>query len=98
MATPVGRGRRTSYRHDDVNFEADQLGRESAEPILLGVGPPAHEDDVSLLDVTKLLEGLAQREWGSTIRRLPATGQETDSPRFASLRRGSERRGEEAAR
>jgi hypothetical protein len=53
---------------------------------------------VSLLDVAKFLEGLAQRQRGGTIRRLPATGQETDSPCLASrLRPGGERRGEEAA-
>ena len=54
-----GLGRRPSDRDDRVNVESDQFGSETGKPIPLGLRPPTQVDNVLLLDVAELLEGLA---------------------------------------
>jgi hypothetical protein len=72
-------------RHDDVDLQIDELGGESWKLILLGVSPPPDVDDVLLLDVAELLQGLSQRSRWQTVRRSPAAGEERDPPRLARL-------------
>jgi hypothetical protein len=50
---------------DDINFERNQFGRESREPLNLPLGQPIFDDEVATPDVTEvtqsLEEGLVQR-------------------------------------
>jgi hypothetical protein len=86
-------------RHDDVDLQIDELGGESWKLILLSVSPPPDVDDVLLLDVAELLQGLSQRSRWQTVCRSPAAGEERDPPRLARLlRAGGARCGRQAER
>src|SRR5262249_61044584 len=81
----------------DVHLEADQLGREVGEPLVLPLRPSVLHDDVLALDIAQvaqpLLEGLAI----CTANKRGARTEPAD-PVYLSRRRrlGGERRHEEA--
>src|SRR5206468_4977836 len=59
-----GKGSGCAHGHDDINFERNQFGRKSGEPLELPLGISVFNDDVATLDVAEvtqsLTEGLAQ--------------------------------------
>ena len=91
--------RRIRPRHDDVDLEPDQLGRESGEPLVLSLRPSVLDHDVLALDVAELAQPSPERLDEMLGRHGRGRGHEEadpiDLPRL--LRLGGERRGEEAA-
>jgi hypothetical protein len=82
---------------DDINFERNQFGRESAEPLELSLGISVFDHDVAPLDVTEVTQSLTEGLWqvgarGHVVRQVAYS---RDPVRL--LRLGGERRGEEAA-
>jgi len=45
---------------EDINFEGHQFGRKSGEPLELPRGISVFNDDVATLDVTEVMEPLAE--------------------------------------
>jgi hypothetical protein len=82
-------------RHDHVDLEPDELGRERRQPLVLPVRAPGLEDHGPALDIPELAHPLTERfPQGSPGREGPVV-QEPD-PGDGSLRLGGERRGEES--
>jgi hypothetical protein len=48
------------FRHDDINLERNQFGRESGEPLELPLGISVFNDDVTTLDVAEVTQSLTE--------------------------------------
>ncbi len=84
--------------NNDVNLEADQLGREVGEPLGPPLGISALDRDVLAFDVAELAKSLLEclDEWRDSGR---GTAEESDLPDLHGLLRlDGERGGEEATR
>jgi hypothetical protein len=52
-----------SGRHDDIDLERNQLRRENGKPLRLSLRPAIFNQDVAVLDVTKLTQSLTKRDY-----------------------------------
>src|SRR5258708_20210206 len=52
-----------SGRHDDIDLERNQLRRENGKPLRLSLRPAVFNQDVAVLDVTKLTQSLTKRDY-----------------------------------
>jgi hypothetical protein len=84
-------------RHDDLNLERNQFGRESGQPLDLPLRIPVFDQEVAALDVTKVAQSL-KKEVSPLGGRDPAGRQVAYSSDLVRLLRLSgKRRSEEAA-
>ena len=92
-----GQGVGVLRRHDDINLERNQFGRESGEPLELPLGISVFDHEVAALDVTEITQSLEEglSQVGDSGRVAPQEAYSRDLGRL--LRLGGERRGEEAA-
>jgi hypothetical protein len=53
-------GRRRTIRHDDVDLESDQIGREAGKPAVLPLRPPGLKHDVPTFHIAELAQAFPE--------------------------------------